>query len=127
MTVGVDQPRHHRIAMQIHYPRTRRERGSPALNGQDVIALDHDRCIFQRRAAGAIDHPHVGQSGDSRGRVWSCGERYRPQREQRGSPKHDGRGVQKHGCESLLRNNGGQAQPAVLTSYVLGSFAITVA
>ena len=37
------------------------------MNGQDVITLDHDRCIFQRRVAGAIDHPHVGQSGDSQG------------------------------------------------------------
>ena len=82
MAVGVDQPRHHRVTMQIEYPRTRREHAPPRLNGQDVIALDHDRCIFQRRAAGAIDHPHVGQSGDSQGLLWSSGERYRPQREQ---------------------------------------------
>ena len=32
------------------------------MNGQDVIALNQHRCIFQRRVAGTIDHPHVGQS-----------------------------------------------------------------
>ena len=56
----VDQPGHDCIAVQIEYPCMRRDRAGRGLNSLDVIALDQHGRVFERSAAGAIDHAHMG-------------------------------------------------------------------
>ena len=68
--VGVGEPGHERLALEVQRGHAAGQRADLALGRDllDPIVLDHDRGALDRVGAGAVDQKRVGEDGDGHGR-----------------------------------------------------------